>query len=60
MTETDKIAAELADGVWHSERSLYNALGCPTWFHGTLRKMRTGGFIECMYDPFGQTYWRLA
>jgi len=59
MNETDKVAALLADGVWHSEKSLYNALNCPGWFYATLRKMRNQGLIEKQHDPFGLTWWRL-
>ena len=58
MSEINKVAAVLADGVWHSEKALYNALGCPGWFHSTLRSMATQGLIEKQYDPWGVTWWR--
>jgi hypothetical protein len=59
MTEADQVAAVLADGVWHSERSLFNDVGCPEWFYATMRKMGDKKLVEKQYDPWGVTWWRL-
>lgn len=60
MTERDEIAAVLADGHWHSERSLFGAVDWPSWFHHTIRQMTKEGVIVCQYDPFGETWYRSA
>ena len=60
MTERDEIAAVLADGQWHTERSLFGAVDWPAWFHATIRAMTKEGVITCQHDPFGETWYRSA
>ena len=60
MTERDEIAAVLADGQWHTERQLFAAVDWPSWFHYELREMHKQGLIKSMFDPWGDTLWRMA
>lgn len=60
MSNRDELAAVLADGQWHSERSLFGAVDWPSWFHHELRQMAKAGLIKHMYDPWGDTWWKQA
>ena len=60
MTRQDEIAAVLADCEWHLERQLFGAVDWPSWFHHELRQMEKQGLVKKMYDPFGDTWWRIA
>ena len=60
MSRRDQIAAVLADGQWHTERSIFGAVDWPSWFHSEMRKMAKDGLIKHMYDPWGQNWWRQA
>ena len=59
MNNFDKLAALLADGMWHSERSLYNNLGFPEWFHTTVGGMVRQGLIQERFDPWGGVFYRM-
>jgi hypothetical protein len=58
MSRQNQIAAILADGQWHTERSLFGDLDWPSWFHHELRQMQKAGLIQHMHDPWGDTWWK--
>ena len=58
MTNTDRVAAVLADNEWHLQRRLWGAVGFPEWFHMTIRAMVKSGLVEESHDPYGSTWYR--